>query len=264
LVEVRMTPEHRRLNSFGGFSETMNTPKCGFNRRKHRDKLLLELYRAAELKCDMERRAEIERQSVSELRAQGKRFADASDLLRQALQPVRNARRDYTDELEECEELFAEDWGFTFAGIEENLKAGVDCLTAYECLAAARVHPKQRTAAEKRLVCKRMEAFGDIAEGAESHQDYPLGEKTPALDHWLIGEAASCLDRYRTPKKRQIQGYDTVIARLFYAAFGETRSEGSIGIELRRQKRDGRPEYSRTPHRILAKAFFPRTLRRRR
>jgi hypothetical protein len=83
-----------------------------------------------------------------------------------------------------------------------------------------------RTDAEKRFVRGQKKTdYGDI----------PLGEKSLATDLWPIARAAECLNRYKRSGNKEIQRYDTVIAKLFYAAFGETRSDESIRKDLNRQ-----------------------------
>ena len=75
-----------------------------------------------------------------------------------------------------------------------------------------------------------------------SHE-YPVSSHSPDIDHWFIGAAADCLDQYKTGTGKKIPNYNHIISGLFRVAFNFTRTEESIRIELRRQKKDGRPTY---------------------
>ena len=83
----------------------------------------------------------------------------------------------------------------------------------------------------------------------ESKLDYPMTQKSLAIDHWLIAQAAACLEKYRRANGSRIRNRDAVIARLFEAAFGGFRSEESVHIELRRQRKPGGvPEFNIPDH----------------
>jgi hypothetical protein len=230
-----MAAQLRTLESFGDFSRLMNElPYLEAVEAEQRKKLIRELYEAAQATITREEVTEYARQGAKESREGRRRLSHASSLLRHALQDVRKAREDYGTLLEDIESMNSEVWGFTLAEIEEHLKTSVDFVTSYECLNAALVHPKLRTPLERKLARQQTPAFGELTEEAEDHVPYPLGEKSLDIDRWLIRKAAACLDKYRTTKNRNIQRYDTIIAKLFKAAFGSFRSEDSVRKTLHR------------------------------
>jgi hypothetical protein len=235
-----MTTQSKELPSFSDFSKLMSEIRyLKAVDERHREKLLLELYKVAEAKERMEHRRAYEIDLSKESREGRRRLSVASGLLRHALQDIRKARQVCRDELEDIESMHLDEWGFSFAEIEEHLKTTIEFVTSYEGLNAALVHPDLRTPREKRLANQPTPAIGEVTEEAGDHIPYPVKAKSRAIDHWLIGEAGVCLDKYRTSKNHKIQRYDTVIAKLFYVAFKEIHSEDSIRKELRRQEKGG-------------------------
>jgi hypothetical protein len=233
-----MTTEAEELPAFTEFSKQMSELRyLKAVDERHREKLLRELYKAAEDKERMEHRKAYERDLSKESREERRRLSVASGLLRHALQDIRKARQVCRAELEDIESSHLDEWGFTLEGIEKHLQTSIDFVSHYEGLSAALVHPKLRTAREKRMANQPPTSVGEFAEEAEDHVSYSVREKSREIDHWLIGEARTCLDRYHTFKKHKIQRYDTIIAKLFYVLFKKIHSEDSIRKELRRQEK---------------------------
>jgi hypothetical protein len=237
-AESPMTGQAGKLNSFDRFSELMTKlPYLSRVESGQRKKLLEELYRAAQEKDSMRAWAERQREDVGPLREGRRRLSRASSLLRHALQDVRSARKTYGDLLNDIEDTYSDEWGFKLEEIEQNLRTTIDFVNGHEALNAALIHPKLRTSHERQLARKPTTAIGEITDEANDHVDYALGEKLIALDHWLIGEAVDILKKFHTTKKKKIQRYDTIISKMFEAAFNEFgHSEDSIRIELRRKK----------------------------
>lgn len=219
-----MTDQGGNLRDFRSFSEEMNELLSQLN-DDERYALLKDLYRAAEDKVAIERQARAIQTSVPKLHAERIRFRDASRLIGHALKYVKKARSSYAHELEELESLRSPNsssWKLDF--IEKVLNADVVLLQCIEATQAAYIHPKKRTRAEKSLCIDPPRTI--------SHPDIPLSEKLKPMDHWFIRRAAACL------KDRDIRHRDSVIAKLFSAAFGVLipPTEESIRGHLRDRK----------------------------
>jgi hypothetical protein len=253
------------LRSFEHFSRMMTDfPYLKPIDKKRRKLLLRELYQVAEGRKQMEDMGKIERDSLPEVRADRRRTRRTVGLLRGALQRITEARASGDDDLSACEEESnAIDWNFsrfTFAEMEKHLKFSVEFLKAHVARSAADVHPKLRTASEKRLASEHMAAFNDIAEGSTKHNYLVATKATVALETWFIRMAAQCLDRYKPAGNRPLEGYDIITARLFEAAFTEIRSQGSVQKILKRRRRETGVQYTPgQPYRPISclKLFWP-------
>ena len=144
--------------------------------------------------------------------------------------------------------------------MEKVLKFSVEFLKARVARDAADVHPKLRTAAEKRLASEPLAAFNDIAEGSIKHNYLVATKATVALETWFTRKAAQCLDRYKRAGNRPLEGYDIIIVRLFEAAFTEIRSQASVQKILNRRGRETGVQYTPgQPYRPISslKLFWP-------
>lgn len=226
------------LRSFEDFSEIMgNFPYLKQIDERRRNRLLRELYQIALNKRIMEGIGKALREDFPKVRRARRHTLKAMGLLREALQSVGEARASCNEALAACEEKSrTAGKSFTFAVMEKNLNFSVAALEEHTAELAARIHPKLRTNAEKRVGTKFM-AFKDSAL-AKAH-NLPSGEKALALDAWFMHRAAACIDRYKGPTK----GKDIIIAKLFDAAFKGFRSQASVQKALKgRRKRE--PQYS--------------------
>lgn len=249
------------LRSYKEFAETMsNLSSFQSLSERDRNRLLRELYSLASDKHQAERRGQIAREYARELRAEKSRALKAAELLGRALQALREACTEYRAEFLEEIETFAPDWklNFTFAEMEQNLHFSVEWLNAHAAVTAASIHPRLRKVQENLLVKDRLVIYGQSAGGADE-PNYPASKEARALDTALIRDAAKVLAKYKQTGRRPSRRV-TSIARLFQAAFGETREEESVRKALERGKKPKRAEY--TPgryHSSIAKAFFPDT-----
>jgi hypothetical protein len=130
----------------------------------------------------------------------------------------------------------------SFRGSIQFLEAALECADKYQLVFAGLIHPHFRRRPVEKQQAEQELAEGVAAEMIVSHQ-YPASPESPDIDHWFIGAAATCLDQYKTGTGRKIPSYDAIIRALFKVAFTDSRSAESIRIELRRQKKDGRPKY---------------------
>jgi hypothetical protein len=122
------------------------------------------------------------------------------------------------------------------------IKAASDCALEAAASRVAAIHPSLRTLAEKKMAKRWLSRFGSFEPA-----DYPLiGPKTPAIDHWFIGQAHSRLLEFERQLSdgRKLPNKVGILTQLFEVLFKETRSPESIRKELERQKKSGVPEYS--------------------
>jgi hypothetical protein len=106
---------------------------------------------------------------------------------------------------------------------------------------ATNIPPSQRTKREKKLAGQYFARL----QAEEEPDSWPrMGPTTRAIHHWLIGQAAACLDRFQSEKDPTFKIRGALIARLFEAAFeGLMVTEESVKKELRRQREQGKPDY---------------------
>jgi hypothetical protein len=220
--------------AFKTFVREMNAlPYLQAVQQDQRAALMKELYRLANYKRAIDRWAETEREEEPKFREYRAGLADVERVLSQALQKITEVVSIYPRE-DIIEMLIGgEDIRFTTLQAAKALGKAIKFAAGKQKLLAAMVNPELRTDFERELVPQ--ETF--------AHWRLPLGEKTPAINHWFIGEAASKLDDYCTQDGRRIKRYDKIIAKVFNVALDDKmRTDESIRIELRRQKKDGQPE----------------------
>jgi hypothetical protein len=196
--------------------------------------LLKDLYILANLKEAVERWTATDRSEAPEFRKYRDGLADVERLLSQAMQKIMDVVEIYPRR-EDIEMLVSgEDIRSKVVQAGKTLAEAVEITASKQKLLAAMVNPQLRTDLERKLVPQ---------EHLLVHSTLPLGEKTPAIDHWFMGEAASKLDKYRTQNGGKIKRYEKIIVQVFNVALNDKmRTEESIRIELRRQKKDGKPE----------------------
>jgi hypothetical protein len=200
-----------------------------------RQDLLRELYELSKAKKEMERQAAIIRRSTPALRKTKNRFLSASSLVAHAIQDIKKARKVPGSIAGICEmDSNLEDRGITFASMQQSLTAVVSSLKAFARLHEELIHPAMRTEAERRAAKDRKK---------RDYPDIPLSKKMRAIDQWFIARAAKCLERCKPTRNKKLRRYDTVIAKVFDAAYGETRSEESIRRALNRKKGKPHPQY---------------------
>ena len=140
----------------------------------------------------------------------------------------------YLDNLTEAhqEPVFSE----ALREISRSLRRMAHDAVQVEGIMAATMHPAKKTQGEERLI-RSLRLY------AKFEDEYPqfLTPKTPAVDHWFIGQVAEKLERFEENTKTRIRAKEVIIARLFEIMGDFGRSEGSISKELRRQKTQGRP-----------------------
>ena len=126
------------------------------------------------------------------------------------------------------------------------MKRALEAAASIEFLTAAVVHPHLRKPAEKETAKQLLGPDTDPSSLETSLESlvFPARERSPDIDHWFIGAAADCLDKFRTGTGKEIPRYDEIIAETFKIAFGDSeRDAENVRTELRRQKKDGRPMY---------------------
>ncbi len=272
-----------KFKSFDDFCRVMNElPQLKMLKEKQRSALLDDLYHIAVRKVVSEKFAEAARRSVPWLRNERIKISKLRQLISEAADCLDQACSDCGEQMYDIECFrqfmsqfmsdpstysfkvvkgpidYSEQLGdieFTKGDLEigkiaERLRELVVELETREEIIALTIHPRFRTPVEQRLASE--------ANPHKPHR-YPLiGPKTPAIDHWFIGAAATCLEKYQAETAMKISNVAQFIGRLFDAAFGAVgRTEGSIDRELRRQKTDGRPDYGK-PLRFLDPTWFPR------
>jgi hypothetical protein len=211
-------------------------------RADERDALITKLYRLATFKRFLDwyaatKRTEIQR-DTPRFREYRIWLVDVEEKLSKAMKAMhqtadaanRYPRQNYHEEIEK---LIV---GKTFNAIAragQELQRAIDLLRHMQHSLAAGIHPKKRTGAEKRLVPE--EPIG------LQHTDLPLGEKTPKIDLWFIGQVAHILDKYRTSDGKPVRNYQQIIEGIFDSAFGVKKTPGSIQKELSPSRLQKRP-----------------------
>jgi hypothetical protein len=197
--------------------------------------LLCKLYTIARTKIGYDSAIENWPEAIPKIRRARKSMHDIKDWIEEASDRIERITKadpvqiKYLNDLTEAQldPLFSD----TLRDISEALRKMSAKAALVEAMIAANMHPAKRTESEKRLVkLHRLSASGD-------EERRFLRPKTPAVDHWFIGEAAACLAKYGG----EISGKEKIIARLFEMIGEPGRTEGSISKELQRQSKRGRP-----------------------
>jgi hypothetical protein len=233
----------RQLPFFEEFASSIRKYLKGV-RPVEAEALLETLYAAAKRKLDFDKARDAAPGAVREIRQKKAAMAKAGKLLAQALRILKKAQKQYPDQL----------WniGSTVDSLEDDrqslpntiryLESAVKGAADWQVLYSGLIHPQLRTRKSEQREAAQELPSGIVAGTILPLPTYAARQKSPDIDHWFIGEAAKCLDPYKTVRGKPIPGYPKVIAALFWIAFREKRSEDSIRIELRRQRKNGRPE----------------------
>lgn len=199
----------------------------------HLKALLDELYLLSRHKLFLERWVKADIREEKQFRAYRKTFRAVETRLSNALKEIVSIAEQYP-KFDTVELLFgAEEVRNSVMNLADALLAGISLARQKKTKALEFINPKLRTPRERE----------EIADAESStHVALPLRLKSPKIDHWFIGQADACLDKYQTAAQKQIPRHDKVISHLFSAAFGnESRDPANIRKELRVQRKEGRP-----------------------
>jgi hypothetical protein len=224
-----------RLPLIDDFIDGMRTLPQLPARLRDDETLLCKLYTIARIKIEYDSAIENWPKAIPKIRKARKSMhnvkkwiEEASDRI-QRIVKVDPVQLTYLDDLTAAhqEPLFSD----TLRDISVSLRKMSADAALGEAIIAANMHPAKRTENEKRLV--------KVHHLSASHDEERrlLRRKTPAVDHWFIGETAACLAKYGG----RVSGKEKIIARLFEMIGEPGRTEGSISKELNRQSKQGRP-----------------------
>ena len=199
------------------------------------------LYAAAKKKLELEENRRWAGEMAKHFRKMRRSMKTAQKLLGRALRILERTEEKEGQNLRQME-WQEESYKFNFDETIQNLKRAWEAAGASQPFLAAAVHPHLRDKAEKEMAKQLM------APGVDAHSMEflisPARPKSPDIEHWFIGAAADCLDKYRTGTGEKIPRHDQIISALFKIAFGDhSRSEENIRKELVRQEKSGRPSY---------------------
>jgi hypothetical protein len=272
----------QRIRPFSEFSRIMTQlPSLDKMECKQREDLLHELYRLAAGKAIRARWAEQQWRSIAKLREQRREIAKVGTLFRKIAKDLEDAHKSFRGSILEVEDAYV---GRVFRPaipgrdkegvaaqttqslssranndacrglpvalvarqvtvaerIAKDLRSLADEATHVQERNATRIPPSRRINSEKQLASQYPAGIR-----ADLDPYPPIGPRTRAIHHWLIGEAASCLERFQSKKDPKFNLRGKLIAQLLVAAFDDSSiNEESIKKELRRQREHGRPQYN--------------------
>jgi hypothetical protein len=204
------------------------------------------LYKAAEDKVEMERLRLRAQEDEQMFRTGHIALTAAMKPIAKALAILKLARARHAEAWKEIEEKSeGEDWEFSFDQIIQNLEDALEVGGTFRLVYAGQIHPQLRKVTETEMANQTIAGgSGEIAAGSIVSHEYPARLQSADIDHWFIGAASACLEKYRTGTGKTIPRHDKIISKLFDIAFGDTsRDDSNIRTELKRQRKDGRPKY---------------------
>jgi len=197
-------------------------------KKDQRDALLQELYRVAQRKAAFESWSETERDEASDFRRWRQFLGKIKPRLSDALHELVAVAELATGLPRESEvELYFDGERFRHGIIKaaKQLDRSIDLAEKLESIVAALINPSMRTDGEKKLVNTEL----------VERYTFSVGTKSSFLNHWLIVEAASRLNKYRAADGKKIPRHDYVISELFKAAFGQIQTAENVRVVLRRK-----------------------------
>ena len=205
------------------------------------------LYEATKTKIEFEQYRHWARENAEAVRKARDSMAAVRRQLSKASHVIEKTAEDNHAELEQIESwVKGGEFEFTFDEITEHLKRALETTANIEVFLAGMVHPHLRKPAEKNMAKRLLnpEIDAGLVESSFESLVFPARPLSPDIDHWFIGAAADCLDKFRTGTGRNIPRYDDIISKVFEIAFGDgERDAENIRTELGRQKKEGRPIY---------------------
>jgi hypothetical protein len=200
------------------------------------------LYRAAKRKKLLELWRDEAPRGVANLRRDRQSMSQTRKQLETALMVLAQAHVDNLTGLRLVEgSLFDLERDQSFAKIISYLRDAIECAEKWKLVFDGLISPELREKDERKRA--KTELAAGVAAGTIVSHSYPVGEKSPDIDHWFIGAAAECLDQYKTERAKRIPRYNQIIYELFKVVDGRYRSFESIDRELRRQRKAGRPKF---------------------
>ena len=213
--------------------------------------LLMYLYEAAKAKLEFEDYRRWAQAMATRYRRMRNSMEVAGKALSKAVDTLEKAKADDKDL--EFIEWIQKGYKFNFEEITRQVKVALETVEDSKAALAAMIHPHLRSTPEKHSAKKLSDPNFDTS----SLEDlvFPARTTSPEIDHWFMGAAAECLDKYRTGTDKKIPRYDKIIYELFKVAFRQTKRDvDSIRREVNRQMRSGRPAYQ-IPGRPVAGAI---------
>ena len=198
--------------------------------KDQRDSLLQELYHVAKRMVSFESWAQTERSEASDFRTWRQFLGKARPRLSEALHELVTVADLAAVLPRESEvELYFDGEQFRQGIItaSQALLSSINLAVELESIVVALINPMLRTKREKTLVKTEL----------TERYSFPPGTKSSFLDHWLIVEAASRLDKYRDAAGKKIPRYDYVISELFKAAFDRIQTAENVRTVLLRKLR---------------------------
>lgn len=199
----------------------------------HLTALLDDLYLLSRHKVFLERWVAADIGEAAQFRAYRRTFGAVETRLDNALKEIVSIAKQYP-KFDTVELLFGgEEVRNSVMNLADALLAGITLARQKKTRALEFINPKLRTPREQKE---------NADAESRTHVALPLRLKSPKIDHWFIGQADACLDKYQTAAQKQISRHDKVISHLFDAAFGDqSRDPDNIRKELRVQHQEGRP-----------------------
>jgi len=234
-----------KLFVFDVFAHRMK-PELAVVRQSELTPLLKSLFRIAEKKVHLEKMRDLSLRDVKGLRRFRKEIIAAGRGIKKALGILKNTQRRYGDALSNVaveDTVDGELILISFDEIVQYLEDALEVAGTERLVAVGQIHTQLRSGYEKKLAKKKLPSpGGEVEAGSIDPHDHPARERSPDIDHWFIGAAARCLDKYRTAEGKPIPRYDKIISKLFEVAFNDrTRDVENIRTELGRQKESGSP-----------------------